>query len=60
MKWSELRKIAERNGWTLIRHGKKHDVYGHPEKDIRIEIERHDSQEIKSGLYYKLKKQIGF
>ena len=60
MKWSELRRIAERNGWILIRKGHKHDIYKHPQKDNRIEIERHDSKEIKSGLYYKLKKQIGF
>jgi predicted RNA binding protein YcfA (HicA-like mRNA interferase family) len=60
MKWSELRRIAERNGWFLYRHGRKHDVYLHKDKDYPIEIERHDSQEIKPGLYYKLKKQIGF
>jgi predicted RNA binding protein YcfA (HicA-like mRNA interferase family) len=60
MKWSELRRIAERKGWYFLRRGRKHDIYGHNEKDYRIEIERHDSQEIKPGLYYKLKKQIGF
>ncbi|MDR1022840.1 MAG: type II toxin-antitoxin system HicA family toxin [Prevotellaceae bacterium] len=60
MKWSELRRIAERNGWYFYRHGSKHDVYRHHDKDYPIEIERHDSQEIRSGLFYKLKKQIGF
>ncbi|MDR1224248.1 MAG: type II toxin-antitoxin system HicA family toxin [Tannerella sp.] len=60
MKWSELRRIAERKGWYFLRRGRKHDIYAHNEKDYRIEIERHDSQEIKPGLYYKLKKQIGF
>ncbi|MDR2586205.1 MAG: type II toxin-antitoxin system HicA family toxin [Prevotellaceae bacterium] len=60
MKWSELRRIAERNGWYLVRYGREHDVFGHPDKDYRITIERHGSKEVKSGLYYKLKRQIGF
>jgi predicted RNA binding protein YcfA (HicA-like mRNA interferase family) len=60
MKWSELRKIAERMGWYLFRKGKKHDIYRHKDKDYTILIERHDSREIKQGLYYKLKKLIGF
>ena len=60
LKWSELRRIAEKNGWHLYRHGGKHDIYLHPEKDYPIEIEGHDSQEIRTGLFCKLKKQIGF
>lgn len=31
MKWSELKRIAEANGWRLKRHGKKHDIYYHPD-----------------------------
>ena len=60
MKWSELRKLAEQNGWQLVRHGANHDVYKHPEKTHKLEIPRHQSQEVKTGLFYKLKKQIGF
>jgi predicted RNA binding protein YcfA (HicA-like mRNA interferase family) len=60
MKWSELRRIAERKGWCLLRRGGKHDIYCHKDKDYQIEIERHDSQEVKPGLFYKLKRQIGF
>ncbi|MDR3180359.1 MAG: type II toxin-antitoxin system HicA family toxin [Prevotellaceae bacterium] len=60
MKWSELRRIVEKEGWYLYRHGGKHDIYRHPEKDYPIEIERHDSQEVGRGIFYKLKKQIGF
>lgn len=60
MKWSELRKKAEERGWYLHRNGSKHDIYLHPEKDFPIQIERHGSQEVKTGLYNKLKKQIGF
>ncbi len=60
MKWNELRKIAEAKGWKLLRYGADHDIYHHPEKDYRIQIGRHGKEEIKSGTFYKLKKQIGF
>ncbi|MDR2359461.1 MAG: type II toxin-antitoxin system HicA family toxin [Prevotellaceae bacterium] len=60
MKWSELRKKAEQRGWYIVRNGSKHDVYAHPEKNYQIAIERHDANEVKTGIYYKLKKQIGF
>ena len=57
MKWSELRRIAEREGWILVRYGKKHDIY---EKDgDTLYIERHSSSEIKSGLYYSALKILG-
>lgn len=60
MRWSELRKIAERNGWRLLRAGANHDIYHHPEKSYRIIIGRHGSEEIKTGTFQALKKQIGF
>ena len=55
MKWSELRRIAEKNGWFLVRHGSRHDVYGHRDKGFRIEIGRHDKEEIRNGTFNKLK-----
>jgi len=60
MKWAELRRIAIQRGWYLVRNGKEHDLYAHPAKDYEIQLARHDSQEVKTGLYHKLKKQIGF
>lgn len=60
MKWSELRKKATNNGWYLVRNGRKHDIYAHPEKDYEIQIERHNSQEVRNGLFAKLKNQINF
>ena len=60
MKWSELKRKAKKKGWYLIRNGKEHDIYGHPDKDFEIQIPRHDAHEVKTGLYSKLKKQIGF
>jgi predicted RNA binding protein YcfA (HicA-like mRNA interferase family) len=60
MKWSEMKRKAIKNGWFLVRPGKKHDIYGHKEKDYEIQISRHSSEEVKTGLFHKLKKQIGF
>lgn len=60
MKWSELRRKAIQKGWYLARSGKEHDIYAHPDSKEILIIERHDSTEIKKGLYFKLKKQIGF
>ncbi|MDY2943376.1 MAG: type II toxin-antitoxin system HicA family toxin [Paludibacteraceae bacterium] len=59
MKWSELKRIAIKRGWTLRRHGGRHDIYGHPDKDYYIEIGRHESEEVKNGTANKLLKQIG-
>jgi len=60
MKWSEIEKKAIENGWSFLRHGREHDIWEHADKAYQIQIERHKSKEVKQGLYYKLKKQIGF
>ena len=60
MKWFEIERKAIENGWRFVRHGRDHDIWRHAEKDYQIQIERHKSKEVKPGLYYKLKKQIGF
>lgn len=57
MKWNEFRKLAETNGWQLVRHGKEHDIYRHPVKGL-MQIERHGSKEIKRGLLQRLLKQV--
>ncbi len=60
MKWSELRRKALKYGWYLERHGREHDIFAHPEKPFKIQLERHGSSEVKKGLEEKLRKQIGF
>ena len=59
MKWNELKKIAEVNGWYLMKHGKKHDIYVHPTNRDRLIIGRHGSEEVAVGTYMKLLKQMG-
>ena len=60
MNWNELRMKAKENGWMFERHGKKHDIYYHLDKDSKIQLERHGSQGVRRGLYHDLKKKIGF
>ena len=54
MKWSELQRLAEQNGWVLVHFGKKHNEY--QKGDARVFLERHGSKEIKKGLYHALLK----
>jgi predicted RNA binding protein YcfA (HicA-like mRNA interferase family) len=56
MKWSEMRRLIERNGWVLIKYGKKHDEYEKNGK--RVLLERHFAAEVKPKLYFKLLKQM--
>lgn len=45
---------------VFVRNGKEHDINAHVDRDYEIQISRHDSEEVKTGLYHKQKKQIGF
>lgn len=58
MKWSELIKLVEEQGYRLYSHGKKHDIYVNSHGN-RLVLERHRSQEVRKGLESKIKKQIG-
>lgn len=53
-----MERLARSNGWYCFRHGSRHDIYRHPEKDYEIQIERHWSQEVRPRLQKKLLKQI--
>lgn len=62
MRWNELRKIVEKFGWRLHKHGANHDHYLHPSRpksDVLL-IGRHGSEEVPKGTYGKIKKQVGF
>jgi predicted RNA binding protein YcfA (HicA-like mRNA interferase family) len=60
MKWKELIKIAIARGYTLYAHGKKHDIYINKDTGDRLIVERHGSQEVRSGLMNTLKKKLNF
>ena len=58
MKWKELERYAIKNGWRLLRHGKRHDIYTKGIHSEPLLIERHWSQEVRPGLLLKIIKQI--
>ena len=50
MKGSEIKKRIRKAGWFLVRHGSKHDIYGHNEHPgVLIPIPRHESKEVPTG-----------
>ena len=60
MNWNEMKKKAVENGFELLKHGGRHDIYVNRQSGKIIQIERHWSQEVRPGLMNKLKKEIGF
>ncbi|MBP7509424.1 MAG: type II toxin-antitoxin system HicA family toxin [Prolixibacteraceae bacterium] len=58
MKYSELYKILERDGWYIDRT-KRHYIYIHPTKKGIIPVGRHSSEEVKSGTLNSILKLAG-
>jgi predicted RNA binding protein YcfA (HicA-like mRNA interferase family) len=59
MKGSELKRRAIDAGWYLVRHGSKHDLYGHNNHPgVLIAIPRHESKEVPIGTANHILKQI--
>lgn len=58
MKTSELLKLFAKNGITLERHGKKHDIYRSPITGKPISVPRHTA-EIKPGTLKSIMKDAG-
>lgn len=52
-------KKAEDLGWYLHKHGANHDMYRHTERNDILVLGRHRKEEVKTGTYNKIKKQIG-
>lgn len=53
MKANEFRRKAVADGWTLYRHGTKHDIYTHPTKSGQLVIPRHN-KELATGTLHQL------
>lgn len=58
MKYSELIRLAKRNGWQLKRQAKgSHEIWS--KDDVEVIIPNHGSKEMPKGLESSLKKQMG-
>jgi len=60
MKWSEIERIAKKNGFKFKKHLGSHDLWVKEGTSKRFLMERHKSQEVKRGLLNDLKKIIEF
>lgn len=58
VKFSELYRLLESNGWT-IKNGKRHHKYVHPDYDFFIPVGRHKSQEVPNGTLKSILEQAG-
>ena len=52
----ELARVVERHGWQLLRVHGSHQIYGKPDRDVRLSIPIHGSQSLKTGLLKHLLK----
>ncbi len=59
MKYSELFRILQREGWIILRQSGGHIVLEHPDKEGKIIIPFHPGKEVKKGLLKAIIKQTG-
>jgi predicted RNA binding protein YcfA (HicA-like mRNA interferase family) len=58
MKFSELYRLLEDNGWTE-KKGTKHAKYVHPDFSTPVPIGRHPSKEVPTGTLNAILKEAG-
>jgi predicted RNA binding protein YcfA (HicA-like mRNA interferase family) len=58
MKYSELYRLLERNGWVRDEGG-RHAKYTHPNSKALIPAGRHKSEEVPKGTLHKILKEAG-
>jgi predicted RNA binding protein YcfA (HicA-like mRNA interferase family) len=56
MKFSELYRLLEENGW-ILKKGTKHAKYVHPDFEKPVPVGRHPSKEVPSGTLRAIKRE---
>jgi predicted RNA binding protein YcfA (HicA-like mRNA interferase family) len=59
MKYNELLRLLNENGWTIIRQSGGHIIMANPGKKGKIIIPFHTGKEVKKGLLKSILKQTG-
>ena len=59
VKYSELVRTLNKEGWYIVRQSGGHMLMQHPEKNARLIIPFHGSKEVKKGLLRSILKQAG-
>jgi len=57
MKYSELFRILNKDGWVIIRQTGSHVILKHADKPGQLTVPNHNSKEVKKGLLTALLKQ---
>ena len=56
---SEAKRKLKKMGCRFYDHGTRHDWWINPKNGKKTQLGRHDSQELKTGTWEKIKKQLG-
>ena len=59
VKYSELYRVLNRDGWYKIRQSGSHILMQHPVKSGQLSIPYHAGKEVKKGLLISILKQAG-
>jgi predicted RNA binding protein YcfA (HicA-like mRNA interferase family) len=57
MKYGELIRLLQQNGWFAVRQKGSHIVLAHPDKVKQIVVPAHASKEVKKGLLVSILKE---
>lgn len=57
MKYNELFRLLEKDGWLEVRAKGSHVIMRHPTKPEQLTIPKHSSKEVKKGLLTAILKQ---
>jgi predicted RNA binding protein YcfA (HicA-like mRNA interferase family) len=58
MKFNELYRLLEKDGWYIERT-KRHHIYSHPTKKGKITVGKHGTQEVPKGTLNSIIKMAG-
>ena len=59
MKYSELKKLLIKNGCLKESEGTNHEIWFSPITGKTFPVGRHDSEDVKKGIYNAILKQAG-
>jgi predicted RNA binding protein YcfA (HicA-like mRNA interferase family) len=59
MKYSELKILLSKNGCYKLSEGSRHENWFSPKTNKIFQLGRHNTQDVKKGLYNKILKDAG-
>jgi len=59
LRYSELKKLLKKNGCSLFREGKSHEIWFSPKTNAYFTVGRHNGEEVATGTLKSIKKDAG-